>query len=281
MSKISQTQTVLATVFMVSMLLGFVAVAYIDYEYQNNGDITLLWESDSSTEFSSYNHVNMESDWFDYSCNGQFVAFEPMPYSYCEYNRTAVYSGNNTWTYSCNETFGDYRNYNTWVISLPNLKSWIITDMNITVSTPGDSGLELDFSIIYPIANELDRDRTDRLTTRLYLDYSLTTDPTETYNYDVPLNKALEIFDSCNSNENIEPVLSLSTYDITPWGGISEYAYSISVEIYGEQVSGWSLSDSTFTALAGATCLNVVIVIYMTDEIDVGGYVKNIQKRRR
>ena len=114
-------QVLLSIVFMVVMLLNFGAVAYIDYEYDMNNQNVLLFESDSDMTFTQYDYsdtVEFPERPYDFQTSQLALEYPVVTYGYTQYNRTSVYSGNNTWALSLNDTNHE-SNYCRIVIALP------------------------------------------------------------------------------------------------------------------------------------------------------------------
>ena len=262
---------------MVSMILGFGAVAYIDYEYQTNGNTVLLWESDS------------DATPFLLTFGDSYTAFPGRPYDYqtqqwgyvspaqqYTYNRTAVYTGNDTWSMSVNSTGFDH-NYARQMWALPDLPSWIIESVNITTTLAGDSDMAIGVGILHLTPITEVGDTTEG--TVVYSDALAGGVTDKIIAADVDLNTALRIYDYSNVVENTALGIEISVrdQDNDGWTG---WSWVTNIEIYGQTVSEWSVSDSIYGALGGATILNLFVAAYMTDKIDLGGFTKVLKGKK-
>lgn len=277
----SQTQTFLAFVMIGILLIGFVGVYYVDAYYETNGDAVVLWESDSDAETNvGYTLTNTPYLTWDYAHTGQMVGWTGSPYVFETYNRTAVYTGNNTWTYSANETDGNYHNNARWIFEIPNIENWVIDSVNVSFSTNGDTDLQFSMAVNYPINYDVDYDRTEPRGTLIDAVYSFT--PTDNYyfrNVSVPLATALDINNNVNNIEGVNPVFEFSMNGGND--GLSAWAFSISIVINGYRIDTTSMIDQISIVIGISVCLNVIAIVYLTDEIDLGGYTKDIKKVRK
>lgn len=272
-SKVKTTQTVLATFFMVSMLIGFSAVAYIDYEYQQNSEPVILFESDSDADTFK---IDLPQSTYPigqfYDSQNSQMAIQGT--EYIQWNRTNVYTGNNTWAMGINGTGYD-NNYIRMQFALPNLEDWIITSVNFTSTLSGDDIESYGVVIIHSESSITTYDSSQG--TLVYQNTGITTETELDINQAVPTNLGLRIHDYA-----IEPLNDATGIEFFIYmeDMADSWSFEIDLEIWGEQISNWALSDSIFGALAGATTLNVLVMLYMNDSIDIGGFSKTLKKKR-
>lgn len=283
MAKSSINATMLTALFLAIMLAGFGAVAYVSYDYDlaRESELVYTTNTDISPNGQYYDLVNAPFTTWDYVSTGQLSAFTGSPYQFYTYNRTAVYSGNDTWTYSSNETLGNYHNNARWLFPIENIDNWIIHSVNLSFSTPSDTDLEFVYAINYPIDNIVDYEATYKRGVAFEHIYSFS--PTDNHyyrNYSVPLSTALEILDVSKELKDLaSPVFEFSLVDKDK-DGMSAFAFSMSIQIYGEKINTWSISDTLTMVIVGSGIVNVSIAVLMLDSVDIGGYVRDLPKKR-
>jgi hypothetical protein len=183
---------------------------------------------------------------------------------------------------STNTTTFNYYNWAFYIIELPNVEDWIITDIWFNSSRPAENDLAMSMSIDYPDDDMLiDFDKPDILSTGIFADLSAGSGTGEDYerHTPVPLDTAIEIYDRAGQPDT-SPIMTLGLGEYPPTDSFGDHAWTINFQIYGEQVSDWSLKDSVFGALAGTTALSLGVLVYMTDGIDLGGYTKVLRRKR-
>lgn len=278
----SETQTFLAFIMVGILCIGFVGVWYVDAYYEQQEPTEILWVSDSSSDTDlGYTLENPPFATWDYVHTGQIVGWTGSPYTFETYNRTGVYIGNNTWSYSANETTGNYHNQARWYFDMPNIENWIITDVNVSFSTNGDSDLEFVMGFDYPIDYNVDYDAPYKRGTAIDHVYSFS--PTNDHyfrNVSVPLETALDINNNVNNIPNVNPMYVFSLIDADD-DGLSAFAFTISITIHGYKVDATSMIDQISIIIGASVGINIVAIIYLTDKYDIGGYVRDIPKRRK
>lgn len=279
--KKSNTQTFLAFIFAAILSIGFIGVYYVDAYYESNGTSVILWQTDSDANPNrKIVYVNSPYEQADYYGTVQIEGETGIPYIFNVYNRTAVYTGNNTWTYAANETGGNYRNRAMYVFDLPNTENWIIKSVNYSFSTNGDSDLAFGLSIDYPISNKIDYESTYKKGTILDTVFSFTPIDNHYYrNLTVPLATSLDIVDNSVNIPNNSPVLTFYIDDVDA-DGLSAWAFTIDIEINGYPLDATSMNDQINLVIGGSAILNIIAVFFLTDEIDIGGFKKDLKKRR-
>lgn len=276
-------QTMLGVIFLVSMLAGFGAVAYIDYEYSMNDMITQLYISDSDAEFPVNSFIVRPKPAYApnyyWDVQNSLRCYDSSNNVHYQFNKTAVYQGNNSWVLNVNST-GLNHNQAFVFMEIPNMDDMIIDHVILNTTKNTDSDLLLTMTLASTEIGLWDYfNATDHQTT-IFTNYGLGSDPHTYYdrNVSIPLNTALEIYDK--AQEWPQHVLIMGISDLSS-DGLGAFAWEFTVEVRGHAVSDWAISDSIFGAIAGATVLNFVVAIYMTDQIDLGGYTHLLPGKRR
>jgi len=282
----SAKQTVLAFIFAGTILMGFVGVYYVDN--YTGPEPTILWESDSAavSEGVGFATLNMPYTTFEGIWTGQSVTYPTTPsFTFENYNRTTVYLGNNTWSMASNHSAASNDAYTHWCFEIPELENWIIDGINISFSTPaGETNLEFGTTIYYPVDGSIDRDLTYNNGIQIDRVYSFT--PTDNFyvrNLTVPLYTALEVQDASLQEIDevkVSPILVFTLLEITDNDGINAYASTIKITITGEPISGWSQANMISLIIGASIVANVIVGVFLTDDYDVGGKVKDLRNRR-
>jgi len=264
-------QTMLGAVFMVTMLLGFVAVAYIDYEFQNNGEPVLLYTTDSNTKFVIFEYDNEPVDYYPDLRTCQRIA----P-NHLQYNRTPVYEGGDSWVLGLNDTTEDF-NTAVIVIELPDLHHWIINELVFNVTENNDDSYKFITQFIHNTPTtegvwDLDTAISTTVRTNWHTGGQTWFNGTDT----IALNDGIGIYNDANNN-NVS-LLFIQFYD--DGGNWDGWALHFKYEIWGVQVSGWNLNDSVFAALIASIILNVIVIVYMTDGFDMGKVTRVLKRRK-
>ncbi len=263
-------QTMLAAIFMVVMLLGFGSIAYISKSYTVNGEYEALYITDSDTEFGAIEYPSTNAYPSLNTCQRGSIGAERF-----QHNRTPVYQGNNSWVISINST-GYISNTGLFVINLPNTENWIIKNIVVNMTKNTDADIRVYGKLTSYSTNLV----SEQIYNIFYDDTSAHTVVGTTYNKNIsiPLNTAINIQNNANNKKNT--ILELA-YDDTLDDGIGAFAWELKIEVFGERIADWSINDTIFGALAGATALNILCAVYMTDAIDVGGFSKALKSKRR
>lgn len=285
--KQSINQVWLSVLFMIVILGNFVTVAGISYYYESNGadTKTLLWETDSDSEYLhftttdnyvQYPYLNVTTGirWIE---TGNIIAEKV--------ELTPAYLGNGTWGVSC-PTLGN--NPYDWVsgvvvVAVPNMHNYLITNIFINYTMPdndvhwGITALHTD-STIFGLTDYGSADPQSQETNIIPPSSNAVTVDDYVLAYDVPLAKSLAIFD--DSRDKSFTALEMGWNIDDPSVGMVGFASQWNVQIYGEQITGWSLQDSLTVSV---TLWNIIIglaIVYSLDVIDLGGFVKTIRKGR-
>lgn len=267
------TQTFLAFIFAIVLSIGFIGVWYVEAYYDLNGDWDLLFETDSETEFPIIEYgESYPTVYYPSLRNSQR---ELRGSDYLQYNRTAVYSGNNTYSMAVNSTDGN-RNTVAYLIEIPNANRWTISNLIINMTRNTDTDINFEISFIH--WNTVLED--DDLETDIYLSYGIGSATGEDYNLNrsIPLESAIELYDNANAYSNTALYITYADQD---FDGLTGFAWEMKVTIYGEQLTGWSKLDSVNLAIGFADGILIVACVFLTDAIDVGGFVRDLPKRKR
>ena len=266
-------QSMLTALFLAVMLAGFGAIAYVEYDYAQTTQPIQLFVSDDNTVFPVIPAYTDYNGWYSLR-NAQY---ERTNFDGLQTNKTAVYAGNNTYVMSIDIMNTLFYKYATYVIELPELDNWLITSINLTTTLNIDTDLR---SEIYIHHHTGDYDRTNPShKTIVYQNNG--EGGAETYkekDIAVPLSKAVEVYDGCQ-NQDVK-ALEFMLYD-KDQNGFGAFSWEFSIEIHGEILSGWSSHDTVVAILVISGTANILIALVMTDGLDIGGYVRNLPKRRK
>lgn len=284
-NKSSSKDIFLAILLMVGMLSGFGLVYAVDLYQDTNGNSVELWTTDSNLNHPAYNVLHAPSgEWdVDYIQNS-FNIWSTGVYSY-QYNKTAVYLGNDTWTMTANGTAITSGSSLNYVAELPNIQSWLIKNITykLRIDTP-DNDIRIDTGVFFTEADIYDSNlaQAERYQ-RIYTDQTIafqTLYPDHWYNFTVtpPLYETLNIHDL--AQEKDEGALVIVIYD-SNFDGFSVLTLTLEITIHGEQISEWSTLDSIKWSLGGATVLGFGFAILATDQFDIGGFIKDLPSRQK
>lgn len=274
-----QNQTILTAFFMAVMLAGFGGVAFVSNYYQINAETVNLWQTDTNTDFAIYEHINAPEKYFDSyrSCQRHNYGDERI-----QYNRTPAYLGNLTYSIGFNDS--NFASHEArYLINMNEMGKWIIqyivinmtkntdTDIRLTVFSEHFNGNTYDVSL--PLGKQKRYNQIN-----LDWDVGLTSGTEFNKNISIPLTTALSIRQDCIEFDN--SILGLVYLD-SNFDGIETFAWNLKITIYGTVSTTWGLIDSMTTVLIISTIGNIIIGVYMTDGIDVGGYIKDLRKHQR
>lgn len=259
--------------------LAFVGAAYVD-NYMNGQNTVLLWDTDDTTEFGSFEQINTPSSTYDFVATGQNAKFGSV---WLSWNRTAVYLGNETWACSFNTTEGPNGNINVIVLEIPDLENMIIDNIvyNITTNGEPDNVIISTFGLVDSATNIMDHDNgpveiinfiDGAPPDPLYIDgiwYNRTVD--------MDLQDSIGLYQALNNGK--KGYLMIFYGEDPAAGDFDGWACKFKVEVYGERVTGWSKVDTVNLVIGLSIMCNVIAAIYIQDQYDVGGYVKDIKKR--
>lgn len=283
--KSSPMDVFLAMLLIIGMLSGFGIVYAIDYYQDTNGNKTLLYISDSNTIHPSYEILGEATNEPHYLANS-FKLHILTPNIYYQYNKTPVYQGNNSWAITGNgTTLSPSHAYIQYLIELPNFSSWLID--NVTISAlieTSDDDLEFFTGIVFCDNGYYDGNKptAERYQSVKHEDTTTfqTTYPTGWFNktYDISLAGALTFHDLAQEKNPIGLMFEIGD---KLNDGFSQITLSVKISINGEQITGYSTIDTLTIGLCGASIIGFTITIMATDQFDIGGYVKDLPKRKK
>lgn len=280
----------MAAVFVGILVINFLFVFAVAYAYESDGGAgaeTLVYESDSNAQFG---HYGVSDNYIFYPYTNITTQVREItnvpPQRLTAYELTPAYLGNNTWGVSAPPLGVTPYDHISGVIVqvIPNLDSFIMTRIVFNETMPAvdvHCGLTIlhfpsePFGLTtYGSANPASQE-----TNLIFSDPVVA--PQWSFSYNVPLTKALRIYDLAQGIPQGNMAAEVGWTVDNPAGGLGTYAMTWSLQIYGRPVSAWSLTDSLALAIGGGVFLNFVAIVYMTDEIDIGGFRKDIPRLRR
>lgn len=274
----ARNQIWLSFLFMIMILGNFVSVAGITYYYETNGheNVVQLFTTDSNTDFSNIPFgVTMPTNNLDNFTTGHFF-LHATTVTWLSYDKTPAYLGNDTWGFSVNATFHAGASTREIItIDLPELDQWIITDVDINTTLPGNTDQQLDLRLYSK--------NTPIEVTDPFLDVeilSLATTPLSTSidkHIDVNPVSSLGIYQ--NSQGKAETGLQIIILDSAN-DGQNAFACQFSVTIFGTQATGWTLETSLLISTIIWNIIILIGVVYSLDMFDIGGFVKTLKKGR-
>lgn len=288
--KQSITQVWLSIIFMIAILGNFFTVAGIVWYYENNGvdNEVMVFESDSNTD---YMHFTTTDNYIFYpifnittQMRGLVTALpDNLP---VKTELTPLYLGNNTWGVSVpgmNDPAGYYHLSGIIVMAIPNMDNFLITKIVINETMPLND-VHWDMTIlhldtgVFGLSDFGSADPSSQETNILPGTATVTT-PELNAAYTIPLTKGLRIFE--NSQGKQYTGIEIAWEVIDPTVGLSAYAMQWKVQIFGEQITGWTLQDSLLVSTIIWNIILGTVIIYSLDMFDIGGFVKTIRKQRR
>jgi hypothetical protein len=271
-------QTLLAIVISLMMVADFVGVYAVRYQYTQNSVPESIYVSDSNTEFGTIDFQALTPP-------TQFSAiYQPMYYAkvsplgnWIQSNITMVYTGNDTWGGAVNSPAGAYYESQVYIpIKMDIVKTCLITSISIKMSLPGDADIQTDatfLSVHNPVIVP-----TDFGFYTTIQPITASTPGATSYNQTLAITpyKALKIYSDANSNP--ETYLTIRIIDSLQ-NGMTPYNLNMTIEIMGTPVNTWSLQDSVNFVLGASIVGNCILLVYMSDAVDFGGYRKDLSNR--
>lgn len=275
-----QNQTLLALLVALVMSIGFVGVYALSYEYEVNQTqlSEVVWTTDSNAVFSE----------MDTSVSVPAMA-GIQPYTLGSYkttsagtiwdknNATGVYLGNDTWGASMIGWASETPLYSSALymipFDVPEAKTFIADTITINITLPADITLQ-----IYAGGYNTPVDST-LITPGVQLANVITTTETS-YDEEITLSSYQKLQWYSASTQYETPDIVIYIYD-TDRDGLSSYAMEVSIVIEGQSSTTWSLQDSVNVAIGGSIAINVLVMVYMSDSIDLGGSHKDLPSKGR
>jgi hypothetical protein len=274
---------ILTVILSFSLMMGFVGVYVVQAYYDTELTPETVFESDSDLEFGQHDYgLGYPINWY-YDVQTAYKILNGA--DFFQYNKTAVYTGNNSWQTSVNtSTVSGVGTSNAfdWVMNFPNLDRFVIDNLTVSLRYPvmPDSFVGI-YVIHFPTLTGYTEDSPIKQTL-LYSDISAQTTQTSLgwYNktLDIDLTDSLRIYDIAQETDNWFLFMTIQDKNKD---GFSEGVMSINFEMNAQQISGWSIIDSLTSVIGGAFILNIIVAIFMLDAYDIGGYVRDLPNRKR
>lgn len=276
-----QNQTLLAVIMALCMVAGFIGVYAVGYQYEQTASPERVFVSDSNMEIA-------EPDLTPLYLNAGYTSFEPhTPAWYhrnvlssviLKQNITMVYTGNNTWSGAVagGNTDCDGNSQLYVGVLLPFLKTTMLTEINITMTLPGDADQWLQVYVTSthnPIQPTLD----GGYNTDIALHWGANTETVFVLTHEVTPFEALKMYSGANARPYTYMAIELNDQAND---GISAFNLELQVEFKGTPVLTWSLQDSINLVLGLSITGNIIVMAYMTDSLDFGGYRKDLSGKR-
>jgi len=276
MKNISGKQQILAFVFAIVVISGFFATYLTATYYDGQSESSVLFETDTNTNFGflEFEKVAPVTDYYDYYRNG---VYQVIGGEYNVYNKTAVYSGNETWSISSNAT--SINSATIMIVEIPNLDEWIIESVNISCTKSLDT--DITFIIdIYSLEDLTIKSSGETGGTNIFTDSGIGNNPNSKFwqNITVAQSTALNVYDKSQDNNNHYIVVQFVDKDKD---GMEEFTMSLNLEIHGKATTEFNLQGALMIGLGFAIFLKTIVFIFMFDSIDIGGYVNDKRKSKR
>ena len=273
-TKNSGNDKILTVAFVIAILIGFYMVSLVSASFESaEGNIT-LFKSDSSTNF-----IKLEREGYitPYWANMSSSVNLEEGGNFYTYDKTPVYLGNDTWSMSCNDTLTGQRGFYYYVIELPNMENWLISEVIINQTTNADSDLRFDVRIIS--AETLNTFVNGQPVNHILTDNSAGGSSlfmNETI--DIDLATSLDIYD--NAINGVQNYIVIAQDDISD-DGLTGFAWNIEIEIIGQNQATYNIIQQLNLVMGIANTINICVIVFMTDEIDLGGFVNDIPNKKR
>lgn len=279
MPKNKVSDKILTIIFVVSILMGFYLVSMVNASFENDKENVLLFESNSAINFLEIEITDLPFNTFNFVSSGYYLNLDSE--SFYNYTKNPVYLGNDTWSMSINGSSHNNVQYAKYVIELDELPNWLISDITLNLTKNTDSDLAISWAI-YSIntLNEYKYLDGDKFSTIVYSDI-LAGSTSIYYNKTANINLAtsLDIYDK--ALDGVQHFIVIRILDVGS-DGLDSWAWNINMVIEGKQIDTYNIMQQLNMSLIIAIIINVFVIIFMTDKIDVGGFkndIPNIKKR--
>lgn len=263
----------------IAILSGFYLVSFVNASFENGTSETVVFQSNSAVDFAEIEREEAPAWAYDYMVSGYYLVVGSTMENY---TKTPVYLGNNTWTMSINGTDETVDNFAQYMIEIPNLDEFLITEITINQSVNTDSDLEQNV-VIYCSDGEYITygQHSDHIVGTPYslkdID-AIEEDGWANYTETVSLADALNVYDSATNGKHY--YLGIRMYDKLD-DGMEEFAWNIEIEIKGKQIAQYNIVQQ-MEFVAGLYFVILLGTFVITnDEIDIGGYVNDIPDRKK
>jgi len=262
---------ILTVIFVLAILTGFYLVSMVNASFENDKENISLFNSDSAITFGKYANTGFPVNSFANFTTG-INQIEST--SYFQYEKTPVYLGNETWSYSVNAT--DSYTQALYVIELPNMENWIIDEIVINQSKNTDTDLRQQITIWSIDSTNFEY---GTIGTLLYSDSGIGgTTLYHNHTVDLSLSQALDVLDKASDNTKHFITISM---DDTSLDGLGAFSWDFSIEISGKQIDSYNITQQLNLVMGIAITINVLCIVFMSDEIDIGGFINDIPNKKR
>jgi hypothetical protein len=156
-------------------------------------------------------------------------------------------------------------------IDIPEAKTFIAEEIEITISLPGEpilftlgiGGYDIPQSLI----------ATPGVILSNQIAYSI-----DSYGATYTLSDYQKLAWYNSATQSDMPAMTIYIYD--PYNvrdGLSSYALDLTINITGQTITTWSLQDSVNVVIGGSIALNGFVMVYMSDAVDFGGRKKDLR----
>lgn len=280
--KTTGKQKVLALIFAMTMVSGFAIVWATAQYYDSNNVSTQLFISDSDTEYGN----TLVTDNFNHFPKGNVTSRQlgQIGVFWNETLWTPAYLGNNTWGVSVEEfAVAEYADAQfQFIMEMPQIDNWIIEYVLVNMTAPAEANKMVSNVFHYDAPySVIPTGGTTDLTqfTEIYRD--LTGDiGTSDVNMTVSLAESLRIYDfTQETTSNFFNIVI--TLDDALTDGLDGFSWTWTVEIWGHAQTTTTLETILTWGLSGAIILNIFVIVYMTDAVDMGGFIRDIPKKAK
>lgn len=279
-------QTLLTLIIAFTMLMGFIGVYAVGYEYEQTAIPESIFVSDSNLEFESMDlrpYYLSQGYTFPGYHNPMYYTRDALTSVFEKANATMVYTGNNTWDSAIpvydkpvGVTWGSSLVYIN--PALPFLDEYLITSINLKMNLPGDADINVESYIASqhnPVDIVLDVGSTTPIQT--LTNYNGETEYDETFI--ITPYQALKMYSRAQVNPD-DSYWAIEIYDSNE-DEMSAYNLNMSFEFFGTPITTWTLQDSINVVIGASIIGNLIIGTFMIDSVDFGGAIKDLPKKFR
>lgn len=288
-----QNQTLMALIMACVMSLGFLGVYATGYYYNQNSEPETVFVSDSNMEFGAWDMTADFEDNLGYTSPQGFVMtpqywyMKDIAYGQPEYhviyrnNCTTVYLGNETWGgaitgYSGTPNPAPQRSLAFIPVLLPELNTYLLSNISITMSLPGDSDQTVNVFML-SVHNPYDPTTDTGYYTTIQSGGVYNSETEYSESFDLSQYQTLKIYS--DAKQNPYHLLVIEVYDSLA-NGFSSYDLQLNIELSGVQATTWTQLEAVELVLGISIAGNVIVMAYMTDSLDFGGYRKDLPGKR-
>ena len=272
----------LAFVFVLVFLSPLAYVGYVDANWETT-TTEQVWVSDA-------NAINPHEEYEDIgtltTIEGNFTTSyriaNPLSTDYYLNDSTPLYANNNTWVASWENTgvLTTPANFMMHIFEIPDADTFLINEIDYRLfygvgSTPDTVNI---FISIWEIDGEMDtgvnNPDEDNLATH-NADILVPTSAWDNGTAEIQLAQALDIYEKA-SIPNAKVFIQIQILDANGW---SLHDTSVKLQINGTRQSGLSASDLVYYGLGFSTFVNIIVGLFMTDQIDIATVKKALGRK--